>query len=118
MSIIENVPGLKVEVIANDEPLAEYRDAEAEVGTKKAVRFIEAKSNGTFQIVTQFLEEFPATYGFRIEVRLDGNEVDSVLIRLKDRKKNGRHKMSGVRLKTNGRWHQSNLLFSLFVIGE
>ncbi|KAH4957629.1 hypothetical protein HBH77_120090 [Parastagonospora nodorum] len=118
MAVIEDIPGLTVEVIANGAPLHEYSDADADDHPKQATNYIEVHSEGTFEILTRFLDGFATTYGVRVEVRLDGTKVDSFLTRLSELKEAGGHKTSGVRSKIGGRWHESNFVFSPFVLDQ
>ncbi|EAT87833.2 hypothetical protein SNOG_05442 [Parastagonospora nodorum SN15] len=116
MAVIEDIPGLTVKVIANGAPLDEYSDADADDHPKQATNYIEVHSEGTFEILIQFFEGFVATYGVRVEIRLDGTKVSSSLTRLSKLKEAGGHKTSGVRSKIGGRWHESNFVFSPFVL--
>ncbi|KAH3956417.1 hypothetical protein HBI70_068090 [Parastagonospora nodorum] len=118
MAVIEDIPGLTVKVIANGAPLDEYSDADADDHPKQATNYIEVHSEGTFEILIQFFEGFVATYGVRVEIRLDGIKVSSSLTRLSKLKEAGGHKTSGVRSKIGGRWHESNFVFSPFVLDQ
>jgi hypothetical protein len=118
MAVINDIPGLTVEVIANDAPLCEYLDSDADNTASQVTNFIEVHPEGTFEILSKFHDDFAATHGFRIEVRLDGNRVSSYLHRLGGLKKPAGHKTTGVRSKIGNRWHESNLMFSPFVVGK
>jgi hypothetical protein len=117
MAVIPDIPGLKVEVIANEEPLKEYDTEVADDAAKTVTKFVEVRANDKFEISTTFDDDFVATHGFLLEVRLDGSKVYSTLLPLGQLKKSGGHKASGVRSKISGRWHMSNFVFSSFVIG-
>jgi hypothetical protein len=118
MAIIDDHPGLSVEILIDKQALREYRDATAEDPPNAITKYAEVHTNNAFEVKTSFLENSAATYGVHVEVRLDGNKVSSYLVRLKDLKKEGGHLTSGVKSKIGNRWHKSDLVFSAFAVGE
>jgi hypothetical protein len=118
MAVIKDIPGLKVEIITNGEPLQEYNDDEAENSSTNATRYIQVGSDRTFAIVVQFLDEYVATRGMRIEIKLDGVKVNATLLALNDLKRKGGHKFSGVPSKINNRWNESSFKFMPLAIGK
>ena len=118
MAIIDSSPGSTVEVRVNDTPLRELSDEAAEDTPKTVTKYVEVAGDSAFEVLVQFSETFVATYGARVEVRLDGNKITSYLVRMKDQKNLGGHRTSGVKSKIKGRWHQSNLIFSPFAISK
>jgi hypothetical protein len=120
MAIINDIPGLSVEVVSNGDALREYEDVYAADEPKKVTKYIEVQSDETFEIVARFLENLNAKYGVCVEIRLDGTKVSASLIRLGELRKGGGHTYttSGVMSKIGNRWHESNFLFSPFVVGK
>jgi len=118
MAILKSCPGLKVEVIANGIPLREYTNGDLNDPQATITRYVEANTEGTFEVLYQFLDEYVATYGVGAEVRLDGIKVDSSLIRSQNLKGKGGFSASGIESKINGRWYTSKLVFSSFTVGE
>jgi hypothetical protein len=120
MAIIDAIPGLKVEVIADGARLQEYPDPEAPAATssKQAINYIEARPKGTFKIWTQFLQNFPEKYSFHVEIRLDGQEVSSQIVPLKDLKTPAGHTPLEIRSHVNGAWQESNMVFSPSALGK
>jgi hypothetical protein len=80
MAVIDDIPGAKVEVIANGEPLQEYDDGDSENTASRITKYIRVSPDGTFEIIVQFLDDYVATRGLRTEVRLDGLKVSSNLL--------------------------------------
>jgi hypothetical protein len=118
MAVIKDIPGLKVEIIANGEPLQEYDDDEAENSATNVTRYIQVGSDRIFAIVVQFLDEYVATRGMRIEIRLDGVKVSATLLALNKLMREGGHKFSGVSSKIGNRWNESKFTFMPFLIGK
>ncbi|KAF1850025.1 uncharacterized protein K460DRAFT_381892 [Cucurbitaria berberidis CBS 394.84] len=118
MAIINDCPGLRVEVVANGNALREYNDDQAGDAPNVVTRYLEVNGEGTFEILTKFLENYAGRHGVRVEVRLDGHKVDSYLLRLNQLKKEDGHRSSGAPSKIGGRWHTSNFLFSSFVFEQ
>jgi hypothetical protein len=118
MADLDNRAGLTVEVVVHNHPLAEHDDAFTEDPPKMVTKYLEVSGNDTFEVLTKFHENFEATYGVRVEVRLDGVKVNSYLVRLKDLKEERGHVTSGVKSKIGNRWHKSSLVFSSFAVGE
>jgi hypothetical protein len=117
MAVLDHIPGLTVEVVANGERLHEYPDHDADNTASQVTNYIKVHPEGTFEILCKFLDNFTTTHGFRVEVRLDGNRVSSCLYRKNELKKAGGHKTTGVRSKIANRWHESNFMFSPFIVG-
>jgi hypothetical protein len=118
MAIIDDHPGLSVEILIDKQALREHRDATAEDPPNAITKYAEVHTIDAFEVKTNFLENSAATYGVHVEVRLDGNKVSSYLVRLKDLKKEGGHLTSGVKTKIGNRWHKSDLVFSAFAVSE
>jgi ribosomal protein S12 len=111
MAIIDDHPGLSVEILIDKQALREHRDATAEDPPNAITKYAEVHTIDAFEVKTNFLENSAATYGVHVEVRLDGNKV-------KDLKKEGGHLTSGVKTKIGNRWHKSDLVFSAFAVSE
>lgn len=79
MVVLDNLPGLKVWVEVDKEPLKEYEDQDGSPDKKKCVtRFIAAKSNQNFRICVEATNTKRwKGEGIRVVVRIDGTVTDS-----------------------------------------
>jgi hypothetical protein len=118
MAVINEIPGLKVEIVANGEPLPEYDNEDVDNSASKITRYIQRSPDSTFEVIVQFLDEYVATRGVRIEIRLDCVKVSSRSMALNELERKGGHKFSGVSSKINNRWNESNFKLMPFAIAE
>ncbi|KAH7389621.1 hypothetical protein DE146DRAFT_738910 [Phaeosphaeria sp. MPI-PUGE-AT-0046c] len=81
MAVLDEVPGLKVQVMVRDKPLREYDDGGAKVPKYTVERYVEAQTNACFEIRFAFTQPFPRDRAISMLVTIDGRDVDEPLIR-------------------------------------
>jgi hypothetical protein len=118
MAILSDCPGLEVKIIANDQALAEYADAEVEDLPKTVTNFVEVNSGGAFKVHFSVSNYYTHKHGLCMDIILDGNKVVSALYAQGRLKKDGGHTRKGVMSKVRGKWHSAEFLFSEFAIGK
>ncbi|KAF2809635.1 uncharacterized protein BDZ99DRAFT_463419 [Mytilinidion resinicola] len=83
MAILDDLLGLKVEIVVNGQPLQEYDDEDGEEEKPKSViKYIEATSNATFEVRVIFGLELPQEhrqYSYTCRVYLDGTYQDGMV---------------------------------------
>jgi len=81
MAIIDEVPGLEVQIVVNGQPLQEHQDRDAKVSARTAERYVEAQSNAEYEIHYTFKDPFPGDRPVSMIVTIDGQDVDEPIIR-------------------------------------
>jgi hypothetical protein len=81
MALLDDVPGVEVQIVVQDQVLHEYQDRSAQVSAKTTERYVEAQSHAEFQIRYAFSKPFPADRPVSMIVTIDGKDVDEPLIR-------------------------------------
>jgi hypothetical protein len=77
MAVLTSAPGLRVEIIVNDEPLTEYDNKDDEsADAKRVTKYVEARSGQQFAVEISFEKAFPATHDLRYKVWVDGTKVE------------------------------------------
>lgn len=118
MAVLDSCPGLEVKVISQNRPLKEYADTEANGAPNTVSNYVEVEADGAFEIHLQVANTYTSKYGVRVQIRLDGQDIDGTLIRFGRLKKAEGHTFAGARSKVRGKWFTSNFQFSQFVLGE
>ncbi len=118
MAILNSCPGLEVKVVSNEKILNEYADSHARDPRNTSSSYIEVESEGAFKIHMHFTNQFRDRFGVRVEIQLDGQNVNSSLIRKSQLRKAAGHDFTGARSRIGGKWHVSDFKFSEFVLGE
>jgi hypothetical protein len=120
MAVIDAIPGLKVEVIADGARLQEHPDPAAPAGTipNQATNYIEASPDGTFTVWTRFLHDFPEEYGFHVEIRVDGYRNSSRIVPLEGLKMPAGHVPLETRSQIRDSPYKSNMVFSPLAVGQ
>jgi len=83
MAVLDELPGLEVQIIVNKTPVKEYDDNEEEVVDKTVTRYIEAESEAEFEVRLKFQSMFniSAKHSVAAEVLLDGKYGNGVVLR-------------------------------------
>jgi hypothetical protein len=76
MAVLNEVPGLEVQIAVNGQVLQEHQDRSAEVLDKTVERYVEAQSNAQFEIQYAFKEPFPLSRPVSMIVTVDGKDLD------------------------------------------
>jgi hypothetical protein len=112
MAVIEDAPGLEVQVQVDGTPLREYLDRHATVSEAISESYIEAKSDSTFEIYYSFKAPFPSDRPVSMIIAIDGKDVDEPLIRPDELYNLDGHVSSGP-ISTDGRsWFTQAYRFS------
>jgi hypothetical protein len=81
MAVIDEVPGLEVQIVVNGTPLREHRDRDAKISAKTAERYVEAQSSAEYEIHYSFKDPFPGDRTVSLIVTVDGKDLDEPIIR-------------------------------------
>ncbi|CAN9441353.1 unnamed protein product [Alternaria alternata] len=81
MAIVDEVPGLEIQIYVNGNPLREYVDQHAAVSEATSESYIEVHSNSAFEIHYSFKAPFPVDRPVSMIVTMDGKDIDEPLIR-------------------------------------
>jgi hypothetical protein len=80
-ALLDDVPGIEVQIVVQDHVLHEYQDRSAQVSAKTTERYMEAQFHAQFEIHYAFREPFPSDRPVAMIVTIDGKTVDEPLIR-------------------------------------
>jgi hypothetical protein len=128
MAIIPELPGLKVEVAVNGEPLKEFDDSEAEERNRNGRRYrgemlmstyIEAVTGAEFALHLTFSPPFsiPDEHGVEANIYVDGAKMDSAIFQ-KEQLFCGVDKRSCKVERRAGQWFKSPFHFLEITPGE
>ncbi|CAN9282483.1 unnamed protein product [Alternaria alternata] len=81
MAIVDEVPGLEVQIYVNGNPLREYVDQHAAISRATSESYVEVHSNSAFEIHYSFKAPFPVDRPVSMIVTMDGKDIDEPLIR-------------------------------------
>lgn len=81
MAIIDDCPGLEVQIFCNDRPICEYNDHHVNLRPKTSERYVEAQSGAEFEIHYNFTPPFPTDRAVSMLITVDGRDVDEPLLR-------------------------------------
>jgi hypothetical protein len=73
MAVLDNVPGLEVHILVDDEPLDEYEDTDQPATSDTVTKYIEAEIGKQFDLRYAF-DQTPAYEGVLCQVLTDNNE--------------------------------------------
>lgn len=118
MAVLDHVPGLEVQIVSEGNPLPEYADFDVPPKANVVCNYIEARSGEKFEVLIKFHDNFKASYGCKIAVRLDGIDTNRRNITLERLKKWGGHKIKGPASRIHGEWYAQNFTFSPFLVGK
>ncbi|KAI4700113.1 hypothetical protein J4E81_004149 [Alternaria sp. BMP 2799] len=77
MAIAPGYPGLEVTINVDGQPLHEYDDDDEDPAPKATTKYIEARSDSNFSIVTRFSASFSTQYHVRGRLSIDGVKMAS-----------------------------------------
>ncbi|KAI5379955.1 hypothetical protein J4E82_001502 [Alternaria postmessia] len=80
MAIVDEVPGLEIQIYVNGNPLREYVDQHAAVSEATSESYIEVHSNSSFEIHYSFKAPFPVDRPVSMIVTMDGKDIEEPLI--------------------------------------
>ena len=116
MAVIDETPGLEVQIRVNNRPLREYIDQHTQVAEKIQERYIEADSNAAFEIHIKFTKPFPTDRPVSMIVTVDGKDVDEPFIRAEELYARSGHVSAGP-ISYNGReWFTQKYQFAALSI--
>jgi hypothetical protein len=81
MAVIDETPGLEVQIHVNGEAAREYNARHAVVPPTTSESYIEAQSDAAFEIRYSFKAPFAADRPVSMIVTLDGTDVDEPIVR-------------------------------------
>jgi len=123
MAVLDELPGLVVEILVNGEPLKEYTDTfvdEKEPNT--IIKYIEAVSGANFEIRCRFIHQYPHRDVLNgVDVRLDGQNVACILIHKSDLRQMVLGYTTFITGRTSGqgqKWIKEKFRFAELTIGE
>jgi hypothetical protein len=118
MAVIDEVPGLEVRVVVNEQALREYEDPSAKVPSQITERYVEAQDNSTFRIHYSFQPPFPADRPVSMIVTIDGNNLDEPVTHPFDLFQATGHSSTGVIARVGENWQVQKYCFSAIEISE
>lgn len=119
MAVLTEVPGLKVEVIVDDEPLKEYDD-EQPAPPKTVSKYVEAKSDARFRICYSFTPPFPNSRAILVRLFVDGIVMRTIYHHgaCLGEKLFKNHHILFSQSFADGKWFEQDFRFSQLVIGK
>ncbi|KAH3970147.1 hypothetical protein HBI25_050640 [Parastagonospora nodorum] len=104
MAVLDDVPGLDVQIAVNGEVLREHQDRDAKLSEKTVERYVEAQSNANFEIRYAFKKGFPADRPVSMIVTIDGKDLDEPIIRPYELFEAKGHTSRGPISQQGGKW--------------
>lgn len=117
MAIAPEHPGLEVTICIDGQPLPEYEDDEEDPAPKTTTKYIEARSDRHFSIVTRFKPPFPTEYHVRAWLSIDGIGMDRRLWLREDLFERPFEK-AGIRRQEGEEWVKQKFSFAKLNIGK
>ncbi|KAF1850027.1 uncharacterized protein K460DRAFT_326501 [Cucurbitaria berberidis CBS 394.84] len=117
MAVLDDVPGLKAEVIVDGRPLREYDDDE-ETSSKAVTKYVEAQSGAEFAIRSVFSAPFPLQYGVEMKVSVDGDIYRRTYKCPDELYREGGHNQKGISYQEDGNWVRRYYRFTALSIVE
>ena len=118
MAIIDEIPGLEVRVVVDEQALREYEDASAKVPSQIAERYVEAQDNAKFSIHYSFQPPFPADRPVSMIVTIDGQNLDEPVTHTFDLFKATGHTSTGAIARVGENWQVQKYCFSAIEVSE
>jgi len=125
MAVIDDIAGLKVEIVVGGQPLPEYDDDEdyegndAMRGQNSTSKYVEAISHAKFSIKYTFDSTFPYRVDdMAIAVYVDGKYVDSHVRRYAEFQHGYIAIFTGHRYQIGNQWFERELSFAKLSISE
>jgi hypothetical protein len=104
MVVLPDVPGLKVQVVVQGQPLREYQDLAADIAERTAECYVEAHTGAVFEIHFTFDDSFPGDRPVSMIVTIDGKDVDEPMVRPHELYEPGGHVSRGPIQKIGSTW--------------
>lgn len=104
MAVLNECPGLEVQIVANKQALREHEDRNAKVAHRVSERYVEAQSGANFELQYSFKTPFLRGRAVSMIVSIDGEDVDEPLVRPEDLFEPGGHVSAGLIAKVGSRW--------------
>ncbi|KAI4652231.1 hypothetical protein J4E93_002430 [Alternaria ventricosa] len=119
MAIAPGYPGLEVTINVDGQPLPEYEDEDEDEdpAPKTTTKYIEARSDSHFSIVTEFKPPFPTQYHVRSSLCIDGTGMDKALCLREDLFKKP-FENTGIRRREGEQWVKQKFSFAKLNIVE
>ncbi|KAI4629254.1 uncharacterized protein J4E87_003516 [Alternaria ethzedia] len=117
MAIDPDHPGLEVTICVDGQPLPEYEDEDEDPAPKTTTKYIEARSDSHFSIVTEFKPPFPTQYHVRSSLCIDGTGMDKALCLREDLFKKP-FENTGIRRREGEQWVKQKFSFAKLNIVE
>ncbi|CAO2658837.1 Nn.00g065600.m01.CDS01 [Neocucurbitaria sp. VM-36] len=117
MAVLDDVPGLNVEILVGGRPLHEYEDDE-EASPKAVTKYVEAQSGAEFYLRSTFSAPFPTQYGVQMKVSVDGSSVRASYAKPEMLYKQHGYTQRGISYQENGQWFHRNYCFTPLSIVE
>ncbi|CAN9373262.1 unnamed protein product [Alternaria alternata] len=118
MAIVDEVPGLEVQIYVNGNPLREYVDQHAAISKATSESYVEVHSNSAFEIHYSFKAPFPVDRPVSMIVTMDGKDIDEPLIRPCELYNREGHVSSGPISNDGKNWSTKSYRFSPLDIRE
>jgi hypothetical protein len=112
MALLDDVPGLEVQIVVQDKMLQEYRDRSAQVSAKSTELYVEAQPHAQFHIHYAFKPPFPADRPVSMIVTIDGKNVDEPIVRPSELFEPQGHSSCGPISSVGSRWIVQKYCFS------
>lgn len=118
MAISQDVPGLKVEIRVNKEPLKEYDDDPDEPHEPRSVtKYVEAVSGAEFEIVIKLTCSLSLEHDCKAIISIDGKRARHPIFYKEKYPIVESHHFKGVTSSQSGKWFRENFCFSELNIG-
>lgn len=119
MTVLQDCPGLTVQIISNGAPLEEFEVNDADdLPPKTAVNHVQVEQDAEFEVHWQFDPDFKARHGLLASILLHGAKVYSKIVRLKEYREARVHSATGARSKVRGRRYNQPFEFAKIVVGK
>jgi hypothetical protein len=118
MAVLQDCPGLRVEVYVDKAPLQEYSDDEQEQTPKSVTKYIESQSGKRFYIKYFFAPPFPLQHGVEVRIFIDGEVMQKSYIAVADLHRPKGYCLSGSCYLQDGEWYVQNYCFTALNIGK
>lgn len=112
MAIVDEVPGLEIQIYVHGNPLREYVDQHAAVSEATSESYIEVHLNSAFEIHYSFKAPFPVDRPVSMIVTIDGKDIDEPLIRPCELYNQEGHVSSGPISNDGRNWSTKSYRFS------
>lgn len=116
MAVLDDCPGLKVEICVGGRPLREYDDDDEEPAPKAITKYIEVQSGADFALLSTFSAPFPLQHGVQLRLCVDG--APELVYNLSADQLRCCYIFEGIEYEQNGQWMQKNYRFTELSIGK